>query len=420
MMRWLITMIWLLGLSSGSLGARVLPVCSDCAYPTVAAALAAAERGDTVLVRPGHYPEHGLLIDKPLTLRGEGFPVLDGGQAGQILTVTADSVTIEGLALRHVGVSHTEDRAGIRVRKARDFRIQGNRLYDTFFGIYLEHSRAGEVWDNEITGLAKEEATSGNAIHAWYCRDLDIRGNQVRGHRDGIYLEFVDSSLIRDNVAEAQLRYGLHFMFSNHDRYTGNTFRDNGAGVAVMFSRHIDMLDNVFAHNWGTASYGLLLKEINDAQILRNTFQSNTIGIFVEGSNRIRYAHNDFARNGWALKVSGGCMDNVVADNNFTANTFDLSQAGRGTDNRYEGNYWSAYTGYDLDRDGRGDVPFRPIKLFSYIVDQTPEAMVLLRSFFVDLLNFAEKVSPVLTPANVQDASPRMVPLVLPSLPAAL
>ena len=46
------------------------------------------------------------------------------------------------------------------------------------------------------------------------------------------------------------------------------------------------------------------------------------------------------------------------------------------------------------------------------MVNQTPEALVLLRSWFVDLLNFAEKVTPVLTPANVIDEKPRMLPVV--------
>jgi nitrous oxidase accessory protein len=195
-------------------------------------------------------------------------------------------------------------------------------------------------------------------------------------------------------------------MFSNDDNYYKNEFRNNGAGVAVMFSRRINMSENLFVHNWGKASYGLLLKEIYDAEITNNRFVENTVGIFVEGSTRINYLNNDFVSNGWAMKVSGGCMDNKISKNNFISNTFDLSLNSSAYENSIDGNYWSEYSGYDLDRNGVGDIPHRPIKLFNYVLKSTPEAIVLMRSLFIDLINFSEKVSPVFTPANVVDNQP--------------
>ena len=225
---------------------------------------------------------------------------------------------------------------------------------------------------------------------------------------DGIYFEFVDNSLIRYNVSTANLRYGLHFMFSNDDDYYQNSFRDNGAGVAVMFSKKINMWENRFEKNWGTSSYGLLLKEIYDAEIYDNVFDQNTIGIYLEGSTRINYTGNDFISNGWAIKISGGCVDNVVTENNFISNTFDIAINSSANSNSFDGNYWSEYSGYDLDYDGIGDVAYRPVKLFNYVVHKTPEAMVLLRSFFIDIINFSEKVSPIFTPQNVMDNLPRM------------
>ena len=95
----------------------------------------------------------------------------------------------------------------------------------------------------------------------------------------------------------------------------------------------------------------------------------------------------------------------------FSNNTLDLVVSSNVNNNTFNRNYWSEYAGYDLDRDGVGDVPHRPVKLFSYIIDRTPEAMILLRSFFIDLINFSEKVSPVLTPDNVTDESPLMQPM---------
>jgi nitrous oxidase accessory protein len=336
------------------------------------------------------------------------MPILDAMGEKEGIIIDADSVTVEGFEIRNTGYSYIEDRAGIRVKKTNNFIIQNNRLSLTFFGIYLEHAKTGIVRNNAVIGKPLGEANSGNGIHLWYCADVDIEGNLIRGHRDGIYFEFATKSRIRKNISEENLRYGLHFMFSNDDIYTGNTFKDNGAGVAVMFSRRIHMLNNLFHLNWGQASYGLLLKEIYDAEIRDNVFQKNTIGIFTEGSNRINYTDNDFLNNGWAVKVAGGCEKNNFTGNNFIGNSFDFAAVGNMQTNQIEQNFWGDYSGYDLDRNGVGDVPYRPIKLFNYVVDQTPETIILMRSLLVEILNFSEKVSPVLTPAEVSDAAPIM------------
>ena len=195
-------------------------------------------------------------------------------------------------------------------------------------------------------------------------------------------------------------------MFSNDDVYQDNTFEKNGAGVAVMFSKKIKMINNTFQENWGTASYGMLLKEINDAEIRGNTFKENTIGINIEGSNRIKYINNNFISNGWAIKVRGACYTNTFKENNFLYNSFDISYNSKINDNIFDKNYWSNYTGYDLDKNGIGDIPYRPVKLFSYIVNRTPETIILLRSLFIDIIDFSEKVSPVFTPDNLLDHNP--------------
>lgn len=388
--------------------AKEIEVCKTCKYNTIVDAIESSKNGDVVLVHKAIYKEGNIVVDKSITIKGLDLPILDGESKTEILTVIADDVTIEGLQIQNVGTSYLEDRAGLRIRKSKNFIIKNNVLLNTFFGIYLEHSSDGVVEGNQLIGEAELEMSSGNAIHLWYCKRIKIRKNLVQHHRDGIYLEFVDHSIVEQNVSENNLRYGLHFMFSNNDDYYKNEFRRNGAGVAVMFSKKINMKNNLFEYNWGKAAYGLLLKEIYDAEIENNIFKENTIGIFVEGSTRINYHSNEFLNNGWALKISGGCLNNEVVNNNFVSNTFDLSISKSNDENKFDKNYWSDYSGYDLDRNGIGDIPYRPVKLFNYVVNQTPEATVLLRSLFVDIINFSEKVSPVFTPKNVVDNEPLM------------
>lgn len=367
-----------------------------------------AADGDTVLVKKGIYKEANIKIDKSITLIGEDMPTIDGEEKGEIITIGTDNVTLDGFRIINVGVSYTTDYAAVRVVNSTGFLIQNLELEKLFFGIYLQKSNDGKVLNNKVRGEAVTEFNSGNAIHLWYCKNVEVTGNDVQKVRDGIYLEFSDNITITNNLSKNNVRYGLHFMFSNDNRVINNVFETNGAGIALMFSKFMEVEHNIIQKNWGTAAYGLLLKEVNDANIKNNLFLENTVGITVEGSNRLEYSNNDFTSNGYAIKVKGACYENQVINNNFLYNSFDISYNGRINNNKFDGNYWSDYTGYDLNKNGIGDVAYRPVKLFSYIVNRTPETIILMRSLFIDIIDFSEKVSPVFTPDDLMDENPRM------------
>ncbi|HMJ46543.1 MAG TPA: nitrous oxide reductase family maturation protein NosD, partial [Ferruginibacter sp.] len=291
--------------------------------------------------------------------------------------------------------------------------IRNNILEDNFFGIYAQNAVNGTIENNKLFAAGKEEQQSGNGIHCWKSDSMRIIGNTVTGHRDGIYFEFVTNSIIWRNHSENNLRYGLHFMFSNNDAYICNIFKNNGAGVAVMFSHGVKMFHNFFEENWGDGAYGLLLKEIRDSYIEDNKFIRNTIGIFMEGASRCTLEKNEFRDNGWALKIQASCADVHVAYNNFMANSFDVGTNGSLVLNTFIYNYWDKYEGYDLDKDKRGDIPYRPVSLYAMIIDKNPPAMILFRSFMTSLLDKTEKILPTITPANLKDDHPLMKPLPL-------
>lgn len=387
----------------------VLEVGQNRAYGTVKEAISDASPGDTLYLFQGTYREGTIVINKPLVIIGKGQPVLDGENKNGILRVESDSVVIRGLTLKDVGISYVEDLSAIRLVKSSHCTIESNQLVNSFFGIYLERSTDCIIRNNHILGYSEHEMNSGNAIHLWYSSRNLIEGNHTEGHRDGIYLEFVDNSTVKNNMVKDNLRYGLHFMFSDDDRYLNNTFISNGAGVAVMFSKNIHMEDNKFLDNWGGSSFGLLLKDITDSEIRNNRFSKNTTGIYGEGALRINITGNDFVRNGWAINMLGSCNDNTVQHNNFLNNTFEVTTNSKRNHNNYDGNYWSENTGsYDLDRDGISDVPYRPVKLFSFMVANMESSTILMRSLLVDLINHAEKVAPVITPHNLMDHKPLM------------
>lgn len=384
-------------------------------HTRIADGIAAAQPGDTVLVASGLYNEHGLLVAAPIFLIGTNYPVIDAQNGGDILTLASAGTVVRGFAFRNVGSSFVEDRAAVRVRSADHVRVEDCRFDNTIFGVFVEHSAGVRVTGNRLTGSGGSEVTSGNGIHLWYCKDALIEGNEIHGHRDGIYFEFVEDSQIRGNVSSHNVRYGLHFMFSHHDEYVNNRFEENGAGVAVMYTEHVIMRGNVFANNWGTSSYGLLLKEIGDSEITGNHFIGNTVGLHAEGSNRLRVTGNEFTGNGYAVRIMANSMDGAFTGNNFVGNAFDVATNSRQSFNTFDSNYWSEYRGYDLDRDGMGDVPHHPVRLFSLLVEKSPPGLVLLGSLFVNLIDTAERVMPVFTPETLVDHHPSMTALSIES-----
>lgn len=405
-MRLIYSAIWIL--ICFTLNAAERRVCTTCTYQSVESAYEACIDGDTIVIQKGTYDIDKWEIRKKISVIGEDGATLNSSSGGEMIIVLTSYVTIENLHFTGVKTNYIHEDAAIRIKDCRHYKILNNVIDDCFFAIYIERSHDGLISGNILDGDASTEAESGNGVHAWYSNNITITKNNISHHRDGIYLEFVNESKVHSNHSHDNTRYGLHFMFSNDDTYSENTFEKNGVGVAVMFSRRITMKYNNFINNWGNAAYGLLLKEIYDAEIVNNKFQQNTVGIFIEGSNRINYLNNVFKRNGWAIKFSGGCEANIISHNQFLHNSIDLVVSSQLNDNSFNHNYWSEYAGYDLDKDGVGDVPHYPVKLYSYILNEVPESVVLLRSLFVDIINFAEKVSPVFTPKDVKDDFPIM------------
>ena len=398
-----LTLLWNCFLNS-----QTIDVCKTCNFKSIKQAIKFSCRNDTILIQKGTYKESHIEINKPLIIIGKDYPIIDGEYNGEIFNIVSDNVVIRGLRIVNVGKSYIKDYAAIRVIETKNFNISDNIFDNLFFGIYIEKAKQGVIYNNKIYGTSIEEHSSGNGIQLWYSNDILVSNNYVTGVRDGIYLEFSDNCKIISNTSSKNLRYGLHFMFSDNDIYEKNNFIDNGAGVAVMFSKNIDMNNNLFKDNWGAASYGLLLKEINSSKITNNIFNKNTTAVNIEGSNRLLFENNNFTNNGWAIKVRGACYSNKIIQNNFIFNSFDVSYNSSVNDNVFKNNYWSSYNGYDLDNDGYGDVPYRPVKLFNYIVNAVPETIVLLRGLFVHIINFSEKVSPVFTPKNLLDQYPSM------------
>jgi nitrous oxidase accessory protein len=375
---------------------------------TIKEGIALAKPGDTLIITKGIYQEGNISLQTSLVILGENYPILDGENKFEIFTIHANDVIIKGLKFINTGIASMNDLAAIKAVDCKRLKVINNQFENTFFGIYFANCSQSWIENNELHADVEAEHQIANGIHMWKCDHITIDNNRIQGHRDGIYFEFVTNSLITNNYSEGNLRYGLHFMFSHNDEYRNNRFINNGAGVAVMYTKGVKMIDNTFEHNWGSASYGLLLKDIRDSFVTGNKFVKNSVGIFMEGSSRIEFKENTFYNNGYAIRLQASCDDNTFERNNFSANTFDLVTNGTLVLNKINSNYWDKYEGYDLNKDGVGDVPFRPVSMYGMIVEQMPTAVLLWRSFLVYLMDRAEKAIPAITPENLKDDLPSM------------
>ncbi len=402
-------------------------VCPTCPQTSLAQAIADAPAGSTIDVRGGVYPG-GLVIDKPLVLRGFDHPVIDGGGRGTVVRVTGAEVTIQGFTIRGTGSNHDQEDAAIVFDGGRAVVVD-NRIEDALFGIYLKQAPGSVIKNNVVLAKRVDIAMRGDSIKIWYCDDVVIEGNQASDGRD-IILWYSNRALVRNNAFNRS-RYGLHLMFSDSARIEGNSLRANSIGLYIMYGRDPIIIGNNLSDNRGPSGGGLGFKDVDRAVVEGNRFVHNNIGAQVDTSPRERGIENYWRDNVFAFNEVGiGFMPsvshNTLTGNAFIDNTEHVAIIGRGqlrdmtwaVDGR--GNYWSDYAGYDANGDGVGDRPYRAQRLFERLTDQHPELRLFLFSPAAMAVDFAAKAFPEVRPEiKFEDPAPLMAAPVSPHLPPA-
>ena len=405
-----LTTLICLSFSIITLSARTIEVGEGKAFSSINAALHKAKAKDEILIYGKKiYKEH-LVIQKPITLKGVGTPIIDGGQRGDVIKVNADNVTIEGLQIQNSARSSQVDYCGVHVKDAQFVTVRNCVFRKNQFSVMFQNCKNGLIANNNISSNIKYNPIMGNAVHCWKSDNMHITGNNIGHNRDGIYLEFVNNSHIDHNTVSGCARYGLHFMFSHFNVYNSNRFNHNQAGVAVMFAHNVEMINNTFEFNRGTSSYGLLIKELQYSTIKWNRFLDNTVGLLIDGGSDLNVHHNVIKNNGWGMRLISASTNDTIVHNNFLGNTFDMTTNVSYNRNNVNGNYWDKYEGYDLNKDGYGDVPFHPLSLFSMLAEQNENVLFFFHSFLMNLLDATEKVLPSITPDNYVDNYPHMNP----------
>ena len=385
----------------------------------------AAATGDEILLAAGIY-DGPVVVDKSVSIVGEGWPVVDGGGEESVIEVTAEGVRIDGLVIRDSGISLDHEDAGISV-SAPEVEIVGNRIEDVLFGVYLDGAEGSVVTDNEIGAKDLDIARRGDPLHVFQSSGTLVERNRIIGGRD-VVVWFSDDTVIRDNLIRNG-RYGMHYMYAHDGVLERNRFEENSVGAFLMFSHHLQVRNNVFAASNGPSGYGIGFKDCDGAVLEGNRIVGNRVGVFVDGSpfsldEHIYYRNNVFAFNDVGVIFQPSIRRNVFSRNAFIDNRQQIAVAGGGfvpESNEWTedgvGNHWSDYAGYDADGDGIGDMPYRAEDLFGDVTDRHPDVKLFADTPAARAIDLAAKAFPVLRPdPRAVDSSPLVD---VPSLPPA-
>jgi nitrous oxidase accessory protein len=379
---------------------------------SITSALERAQPGDTVRLVGKTYHEN-IVVDVPVTLTSDRGATIRGGYEGHVVHITAAGVVVEGLHIAEAGPHLTKDMAVVLI-EADDVTIRNCTITESLHGIYVKGGNRVKILGNTIEGrLDLIESDRGNGIHLWNSAGNTIEGNEIFNVRDGIYFSFANDTEITGNHIH-NVRYGLHYMYSNNNTFRENLFENNVAGAALMYSEDIVFERNTFARCRGFRAYGILLQSMARVVARSNLILDNSRGLFMNNTNASTIVGNDVVDNDLAVQLNGGCDENIFHDNNFINNLsellLDVSDRETRWANDDNGNFWTRYRGYDLDRDGIGDIPFVIQNVFQILESDVPEVRFYLLSPAAELLRAAEETLPILKIGDAKDPRPLIRP----------
>ena len=380
----------------------------------------AAPTGSTLTVQPGVYLG-GVVIDKPLTVEGVGWPVIDGQLHGDVVKITAEGVTLRGLVIQGSGREVSNEPSGILVR-ASNALIENNRVRDVLYGITLQESDNHVVRGNEIESVREFlPERRGHALYLYYTKHNLLEDNVISNAKDGIYINFSEhNDVFRNTVTD--LRYGIHFMYANQNRMIDNVFRDNLTGGSLMYSNDLYFEGNEFSHNMSKASgYGLLFKDVDNVEMVRNSFHHNRVGLTLEGAPftpgaYVRLSDNLIGYNQLAIAMST-TVGAQFGGNTFVGNLRQADTTGGSIEHHNmwqidgRGNYWDDYRGYDANGDGLGDIEYQYRAAYGELVQRNESLKAFANTPAQLAIDLAARWFPAYRNAPaVVDVSPLMRP----------
>ena len=373
-------------------------------------AVAGAGPGDVLLLMPGLH-EGPVSIDIPLTLEGHDGAILEGNGTGSVVSVSGDGAVIRNLTIRGSGNDGAEIDSGVKLeRTATNALVENNRLTGNLHGITVHGARDSIVRGNRIEGRRDRRVNDrGNGIYVWNAPGTLVERNDVVWGRDGIFANASKDNTFRNNTFR-DLRFAVHYMYTNNSQVIGNISLGNTLGFALMFSNRIEVRDNL---SLGDRTHGIMLNYANNAQVTGNLVRGGTHEkcTFIYNAHKNRIAGNRFEGCEIGIHFTAGSERNQITGNAFVGNRHQVKYVGtRHMEWSAEGrgNFWSDHPAFDLDGDGIADGAFRPNDLMDHILWSQPSAKLLLGSPAVQLVRWSQSAFPATLPGGVLDSAPLM------------
>jgi nitrous oxidase accessory protein len=216
--------------------------------------------------------------------------------------------------------------------------------------------------------------------------------------------------LFQDNRF-AELRFAIHYMYTQDSRVIGNRSEGNHVGWAIMFSDRLEIRDNISV---GDRDHGLMLNATNESAVTGNVVRGGGEKcVFIYNANKNRIEGNRFEGCPIGIQFTAGSERNEITGNAFIGNRTQVKYVGT---RRVEwsaggrGNYYSDHPAFDLDGDGIADSAYRPNDVMDEVLWTLPQAKLLLNSPAVDAIRWAQARFPALYPGGVVDSAPLMQP----------
>ena len=369
-----------------------------------------AEEGATLLLEPGRYAGP-VLIDKPLTLDGQGKVTIDSGGKGSVIVVDTDGAVVRNLHLTNSGESHNDIDSGVQVR-GRFNVISDNIIDNCLFGIDLQQSENNIVRRNRISSKPFELGTRGDAIRLWYSFENKVTDNIISDSRDTVVWYSANNTIARNTAYDS--RYSLHFMYSRYNLVEDNRYYNNTVGVFLMYSDGVVLRNNYIAHASGSTGVGIGFKETSDVTVEGNKILYCASGLYIDISpfqpDTINtFSNNLIAYNGIGIRFLNDWTGNEFRSNRFIDNLTQVVVSSGKTANRniWQENYWSDYEGFDEDQDGVGDTPYELYVYADRLWQDVPYAQFFKGSPVLEVMDFLERLAPFTEPTVlVRDERP--------------
>ncbi len=316
------------------------------------------------------------VVARPVELHGVRGAILEGTGTGTVLEITADEAWIDNLTVRHSGRRHTAEDAGIKAKAAR-VRVTNVAVEDSLFGVVFEPCPACVLEHARVRGTADEPELRGDGVKLWESHDATVRRCLVEDSRD-VVVWYSRRVLLERNVVRRG-RYGTHFMYAHDSTVRDSRIENDVVGVFVMYSDRLHVEGNVLAGARGPAGVGIGFKESDSVDVRDNWLVGNTTGTYIDRTPRsanapVVFERNVFALNEVALRLHSSEEGLSLLSNDFHQNVAaaEVEGGGDALGVRFDGNHWTEYEGYDLDRDGRGDVAFEVKQLSGELTGARP------------------------------------------------